>query len=131
MRTRSPATQYKEEVAQPVEVAQRALADVTSHFEALSSGPLAELRIGLLHGRMPSGQKDDVMHAFKRGHLDVLVSTTVIEVGIDVPTATTIVIEDAAQFGLTQLHQLRGRVGRGSDPACCFLLSKPKTADGK
>ncbi|MFA6240691.1 MAG: ATP-dependent DNA helicase RecG, partial [Candidatus Hydrogenedentales bacterium] len=109
----------------------RALTAVTSHFEQLASGPLEGLRLGLLHGRLASAEKDEVMHRFKRGELDVLVSTTVIEVGIDCPNATTIVIEDAAQFGLTQLHQLRGRVGRGDVPSRCFLLGKPKTPDGR
>lgn len=107
------------------------LVAVTRHFEALSAGPLRGLRTGLLHGRMPIRDKDAVMHRFKRGEIDVLFSTSVIEVGIDCPNATTIVIEDAAQFGLTQLHQLRGRVGRGPVASHCFLLGKPKTEEGK
>lgn len=80
---------------------------------------------------MDGVQKEEIMCAFKKGEIDVLFSTTVIEVGIDVPNATTIVIEDASQFGLTQLHQLRGRVGRGAEQSYCFLMGKPKTKDGK
>ncbi|MBM3289029.1 MAG: ATP-dependent DNA helicase RecG, partial [Candidatus Hydrogenedentes bacterium] len=104
---------------------------VTNHFEELVGGPLAGLRVGLMHGRLVPREKDAVMHAFKRGEIDVLVSTSVIEVGIDCPNAATMIIEDASQFGLTQLHQLRGRVGRGSEASHCFLLGKPKTDDGR
>jgi ATP-dependent DNA helicase RecG len=106
------------------------LADVTSFYDELVAGPLHDLRLGLLHGRLRPEEKEVVMLAFKNGELDVLVSTSVIEVGIDVPTATTMVIEDASQFGLTQLHQLRGRIGRGEHLSHCFLLGKPKTKDG-
>ncbi len=90
-----------------------------------------ELRFGLIHGQMPPRDKDDVMHAFRRGELDVLVATTVIEVGIDIPNATVMVIEDADRFGLSQLHQLRGRVGRGEHPGVCILLADPTTPDGE
>lgn len=113
------------------ESATREMAAVTTHFRELSSGGLAGLRVALLHGRMPAREKEAVMQQFKQGETDVLVSTSVIEVGIDCPTATTMVIEDAAQFGLTQLHQLRGRVGRGAQQSFCFLLGKPKTDDGR
>jgi ATP-dependent DNA helicase RecG len=89
------------------------------------------LRLGLLHGQMRPSEKDDVMHRFRAGDLDVLVATTVIEVGIDVPNATVMVIEDADRFGLSQLHQLRGRVGRGADAATCLLVAEPKTSDGE
>ena len=75
---------------------------------------LPAVRIGLVHGRMPGGRKDAVMTAFKQGELDLLVATTVIEVGVDVPEATVMAIEHAERFGLAQLHQLRGRVGRGA-----------------
>ncbi|NUM54814.1 MAG: ATP-dependent DNA helicase RecG [Candidatus Hydrogenedentes bacterium] len=104
---------------------------VTKHFDELVDGPLTGLRVALMHGRLAPREKDAVMHAFKRGELDVLVSTSVIEVGIDCPNATTMIIEDASQFGLTQLHQLRGRVGRSSEISHCFLLGKPKTDDGR
>ncbi len=89
----------------------------------LLEGPLAGLRIGILHGKLPPDEKDAVMRAFERHELDVLVATTVIEVGVDVPNATAMVILDADRFGLSQLHQLRGRVGRGSAPGVCLLVS--------
>jgi len=88
----------------------------------LSEEELAGLRVGLLHGQMKAAEKDDVMTRFRAGELDVLVATTVIEVGVDVPNATVMLIEDAARFGIAQLHQLRGRVGRGSAKSFCFLL---------
>ena len=84
---------------------------------------LPHRRIGLLHGKMKPKEKDDVMLKFKAGELDVLVSTTVIEVGVDVPNATVMVIENAERFGLSALHQLRGRVGRGAADSCCILIS--------
>lgn len=90
-----------------------------------------DLRVGLLHGQLPSREKESVMASFRDGHIDVLVATTVIEVGIDVPNATVIVIEDADRFGLSQLHQLRGRVGRGTHPGRCILLADPVTDDGE
>jgi len=92
-------------------------------FLRLSAGPLHGYRIELLHGRMPGKQKDEVMGRFSRGETQVLVSTSVIEVGIDVPNATVIVIEGAERFGLSQLHQFRGRVGRSSLQSYCFLFS--------
>jgi len=82
-----------------------------------------ELRIGLIHGRMKGPEKDDIMKSFNDGRLDVLVSTTVIEVGIDIPQASLMVIEHAERFGLAQLHQLRGRVGRSDIPSYCVLMS--------
>jgi ATP-dependent DNA helicase RecG len=92
---------------------------------------LPDLRLGLLHGQLPPRDKDVVMHDFRAGSIDVLVATTVIEVGIDVPNATIMVIEDADRFGLSQLHQLRGRVGRGPDPATCVLVAEPTTPEGE
>ncbi len=92
-------------------------------YEELSAGPLAGLRLGLLHGRMTADDKDVAMARFKRGEIDVLVSTTVIEVGVDVPNATVMVIEHAERFGLAQMHQLRGRVGRGEAKSFCVLLT--------
>jgi ATP-dependent DNA helicase RecG len=89
----------------------------------LAAGPLRGLRLGLLHGQLPSREKDAVMTAFRCGELDVLVATTVIEVGVDVPEATVMVIEDADRFGISQLHQLRGRVGRGGVASRCYLLA--------
>ncbi len=89
----------------------------------LAEGPLAGLRLGVLHGKLPSEEKDAVMAAFDAGELDVLVATTVIEVGVDVPNATAMVVLDADRFGLSQLHQLRGRVGRGSAAGVCLLVT--------
>ncbi|WP_313410200.1 ATP-dependent DNA helicase RecG [Aeromicrobium sp.] len=91
--------------------------------EALAEGPLAGLRLGRLHGRMPPDEKDAVMSAFAVGDLDVLVATTVVEVGVDVPNATMMIVMDADRFGVSQLHQLRGRVGRGSEPGLCLLVT--------
>jgi ATP-dependent DNA helicase RecG len=94
----------------------------------LENGPLKGLRLGVLHGRMPTDEKDAAMRAFTAGKMDVLVATTVIEVGVNVPNATAMVIMDAERFGVSQLHQLRGRVGRGSVPGLCLLVTE--TIDG-
>ena len=91
--------------------------------EELSAGPLAGVRVGVLHGQLPSDEKDAVMSAFAAGDLDVLVATTVVEVGVDVPNASMMVIWDADHFGISQLHQLRGRIGRGEHPGVCLLIS--------
>jgi ATP-dependent DNA helicase RecG len=91
---------------------------------ALAGGPLAGLRVGVMHGKLSPDEKDRVMTAFAAGQLDVLVSTTVIEVGVDVPNATTMVIMDAERFGVSQLHQLRGRVGRGAHAGLCLLVTE-------
>jgi ATP-dependent DNA helicase RecG len=93
-------------------------------FESLSA-ELADLRVGLIHGRLPVAEKAAAMYAFVRGEIDLLVATTVIEVGVDVPNASLMVIEHAERFGLSQLHQLRGRVGRGSAQSVCVLLYRP------
>ncbi|PYI54336.1 ATP-dependent DNA helicase RecG [Paenibacillus flagellatus] len=90
-----------------------------------------EFRVGLLHGRMSTQEKDEVMRAFKENEVQVLVSTTVIEVGVDVPNATVMVIYDAVRFGLSQLHQLRGRVGRGEHQSHCILIADPKNETAK
>ena len=100
-------------------------------FERLSGGELAGLRLGLLHGQMSPADKDAAMESFRRGDTDVLVSTTVIEVGVDVPNATVMVILDANRFGLSQLHQLRGRVGRGGGESWCFLVATATTPDAQ
>jgi ATP-dependent DNA helicase RecG len=102
----------------------------TEEHERLATEELAGLRLGLLHGQMPPAEKEAVMRAFRAGDLDVLVATTVIEVGVDVPNATVMVVEDADRFGLLQLHQLRGRIGRGTHASRCYLLAEPTTPQG-
>ena len=101
----------------------RAPLAVTDVAPALADGPLAGLRIGVLHGKLPADEKDTVMRAFAAGEIDVLVATTVVEVGVNVPNATVMAIMDADRFGVSQLHQLRGRVGRGSAPGLCLLVT--------
>jgi ATP-dependent DNA helicase RecG len=98
-------------------------AAVTEVAPALAAGALSGLRVEQMHGRMTADDKDDVMRRFTAGDIDVLVSTTVIEVGVDVANATVMVVLDADRFGVSQLHQLRGRVGRGSDPGLCLLVT--------
>jgi ATP-dependent DNA helicase RecG len=94
--------------------------------ERLRRAELAGYRVGLLHGRLKAAERREVMQAFKDGDLDVLVATTVIEVGVDVPNATIMIVQEADRFGLAQLHQLRGRVGRGAEQSYCLLISRPK-----
>src|SRR3954470_13106803 len=101
----------------------RPTAGVEDVAPMLSAGPLADLRVEVLHGRLAADVKDDVMRRFARGDVDVLVATTVIEVGVDVPNATVMVVVDADRFGVSQLHQLRGRVGRGGHPGLCLLMT--------
>ncbi len=98
----------------------------TAMFEDLSTRVFPDLKVGLLHGKMKSAEKDEVMAAFAAGEIDILVSTTVIEVGIDVANASLMIIEHAERFGLSQLHQLRGRVGRGAEQSFCVLLTGDK-----
>ncbi len=98
-------------------------------YEDLKSNIMQDFKVGLLHGRLKAAEKDYIMSRFKEGALDLLVSTTVIEVGVDVPNASIIVIEQAERFGLSQLHQLRGRVGRGNIESYCFLIAEPKTEE--
>lgn len=98
------------------------LRDATRMAEELSQGVFKEFHLGLIHGRMRSEEREQVMRRFKEGGLQILVATTVIEVGIDIPNATVMVVEHAERFGLSQLHQLRGRVGRGKDPSQCLLV---------
>lgn len=103
----------------------------TAEYERLKNDSLSSLRVGLLHGRMSVADKQSVMDAFRSYELDVLVTTPVIEVGIDVPNATVMLIEGADRFGLAQLHQLRGRVGRGEHQSYCFLLSESMSDDAR
>jgi ATP-dependent DNA helicase RecG len=108
--------------------AKSGLKSAVEMHEKLRTGPLAGLRVGLLHGRLDADTKEVVMRRFQRGEIDVLVSTTVIEVGVDVPNATVMVVEHAERFGLAQLHQLRGRVGRGAAKSYCILLTGPRVS---
>ena len=99
---------------------------MTTYARELRERVFPDLRVGLVHGRLKAREKEAVMSAFSAGELDVLVSTTVIEVGVDVPNAAVMVIENAERFGLSQLHQLRGRVGRGKHKSWCILVSDAK-----
>ncbi len=103
--------------------AKSGLRSAVEMYEKLRTGPLVGLRVGLLHGRLDADEKEIIMRRFHRGEIDVLVATTVIEVGVDVPNATVMVVEHAERFGLAQLHQLRGRVGRGAAKSYCILMT--------
>lgn len=119
-------------VVYPLVEASESLDEVGSAVEAyehLQAEEFGHYRVGLLHGRMPPAEKDTTMQAFAAGEIDVLVSTSVVEVGIDVPNASVILIENADRFGLAQLHQFRGRVGRGEHPSYCLLVSSSATKE--
>jgi ATP-dependent DNA helicase RecG len=103
----------------------------TKEAERLRTKVFPDLKVGLLTGQMKPAEKTQAMEAFRAGAIDVLVATTVIEVGVDVPNATVMLVEDAERFGLAQLHQLRGRVGRGAAPGEFLLFADPKTDDGR
>jgi ATP-dependent DNA helicase RecG len=102
-----------------------------AEYERLSRDIFPDLRLGLLHGKLKPAEKEEVMHSFKEGKLDVLISTSVVEVGIDVPNATVMLVEAADRFGLSQLHQFRGRVGRGEKQSYCILLSENPSEYGQ
>jgi len=102
------------------------LRSATESYESLKAGILSDVQLGLLHGRLKPEERDRVDGAFRRGEIDVLVTTTVVEVGVDVANATVMLVEHAERFGLAQLHQLRGRVGRGTEPSFCILIADPK-----
>ena len=118
-----PAAKPGKSGAAPSLFARPTLKAATEMYESLRGGAFQGLRVGLIHGRLSADDKEIVMRRFQRGELDVLVSTTVIEVGVDVPNATVMVIEHAERFGLAQLHQLRGRVGRGEAKSYCMLMT--------
>ncbi len=105
-----------------------ALKSATTEYDRLAKGPFKHRRLGLLHGRLSTAEKQATMNAFASGELDLLVATSVIEVGINVPNASVMLVEDAQRFGLAALHQLRGRIGRGPHPSLCFLLAETKAA---
>ena len=100
-------------------------------YQHLSERVFPDMRVGLLHGRLKTDERDGVMEAFRRGEVKILVSTTVIEVGVDVANATVMVIEQAERFGLAQLHQLRGRVGRGGEQSYCILVTSKMSDAGR
>ena len=102
-----------------------------AEYQRLSEEVFPDLKLGLLHGRMPAVEKDRVMRRFRSGELDILVSTPVVEVGIDVPNATVMLVESADRFGLSQLHQFRGRVGRGGEQSYCLLLAQDPSEIGR
>jgi ATP-dependent DNA helicase RecG len=103
----------------------------TEEYERLATAELSGLRLGLLHGQMPSADKEEVMARFRTREVDVLVATTVVEVGVDIPNASVMIVEDADLFGPLQLHQLRGRIGRSAHVSWCYLLADPVTNDAK
>jgi ATP-dependent DNA helicase RecG len=111
-----------------IPTAKSGLKSAVDMHEKLRKGPLAGLRVGLLHGRLDADEKEIIMRRFQRGEIDVLVATTVIEVGVDVPNATVMVVEHAERFGMAQLHQLRGRVGRGAAKSYCILMTGPRVS---
>jgi len=113
-----------------IEESKQELKAATAEYERLAKLVFPKLRVGLLHGRLKNEEKDAVMERFRRAEVDILVATTVIEVGVDVPNATVMVIEHAERFGLAQLHQLRGRIGRGKEKSHCILVA-PKTIAGE
>jgi ATP-dependent DNA helicase RecG len=115
-----------------IEESTRELKAAAAEYERLAASEFRGLKVGLLHGRLGTEQKDDVMGKFRAGETQILVATTVVEVGVDVPNATVMVIEHAGQFGLAQLHQLRGRIGRGRNRSTCiFVASRKMTSEGR
>ena len=107
------------------------LKSVVEFAERLKTEVFPEISVGFIHGKMKNSEKDSIMSAFLSGEIKILVSTTVIEVGVNVPNATLMVVENAERFGLAQLHQLRGRVGRGSDQSFCVLFTESDSKDTK
>jgi len=107
------------------------IAGAKKMYGELRSGEFKEFKLGLIHGRLKQEEQDEIMHKFKNKELDLLVSTTVLEVGIDIPNATCMIVEHAQRFGLSQLHQLRGRIGRGREQSCCVMICDTKTPEAE
>jgi ATP-dependent DNA helicase RecG len=122
-RKRKTAELFPKTAQEANPAAKSGLKSAVEMYEKLRAGPLSDLRVGLLHGRLDADEKEIVMRRFQRREIDVLVATTVVEVGVDVPNATVMVVEHAERFGLAQLHQLRGRVGRGAAKSYCILIT--------
>jgi len=129
IRRRKTAELFPASAQEANPTARSGLRSAVEMHEKLRSGPFAGLRVGLLHGRLDADEKDVIMRRFQRGEIDVLVTTTVIEVGVDVANATVMVVEHAERFGLAQLHQLRGRVGRGSAKSYCILMTGERVTE--
>lgn len=129
LNTRIDSSEQGFVVVPAIEESELGLADVETHHRRLAEGPLRGRRLAVVHGRMHASERESVMDRFRRGEIDVLVATVVIEVGVDVPRATMMIIEHAERFGLAQLHQLRGRVGRGDRRGVCALIAAPTTED--
>jgi ATP-dependent DNA helicase RecG len=128
-KTKGKATRGKPAKAEKLFEPKKVLRAATDMYEELRKGPLAGLRLGLLHGRLSADDKEVTMRRFQRGDIDVLIATTVIEVGVDVANASVMVIEHAERFGLAQMHQLRGRVGRGAAKSYCILMTGGKVSE--
>ena len=131
VRSRMDAGEQAYIVCPMIEEGESDLLAVTSYAEQLRAGEFAAYRVGLLHGKMKPAEKEQVMASFKAGELDLLVCTTVVEVGVDVPNATVMLIENSERFGLSQLHQLRGRVGRGSKQSHCILITDSTSEESR
>jgi ATP-dependent DNA helicase RecG len=128
-RSKKSGDLFPKAVKEASPIAKSGLKSAVEMHEKLRTGPLKGLRMGLLHGRMDADEKEVTMRRFHRGEIDVLVSTTVIEVGVDVPNASVMVVEHAERFGLSQLHQLRGRVGRGAAKSYCILMTGDRVSE--
>jgi ATP-dependent DNA helicase RecG len=121
----------EEEPPAPLGNGRGPIASVEQSFETLANGELEEFRLNLIHGRMSAAEKEAAMEAFRRGETQVLVATSVVEVGIDVPNATVMTIEGGERFGLAQLHQLRGRISRGTHPGYLTIFADPKSEESQ
>ena len=118
-------------VCPAIEESEAEISNVVEVTELLRSSWLSGFRIEMIHGKLPSREKEEIMERFSRGDIDVLVATSVIEVGIDIPNASVMVVENAERFGLAQLHQLRGRIGRGEAAGLCILLAEARTEEAR